>query len=302
MARTVKQIPLLQKQKHKLNVAAYARVSVATEDTIHSLRAQIDYYTNYISANPEWVFAGLFYDEGISGRTDRREGLQKMLQAARNGSIDLILVKSISRLARNTVVLLETVRELKGLGVDIYFEEQNIHSISSDGEIMLTIIASYAQAESMSIGENVAWGIRKQFEKGRKMCGEPYGYKLVNGRYQLNPAEAPAVKMMFEMYLSGMNASEVARSLNEKGIRTKKGCLWCSEAVLRTLSNYEYTGNMVLQKYYVNPLSKKLMINNGELPQYHVESSHPAIVSQEMFDAVQKIRTQRSPARKRSRQ
>lgn len=212
-----------------------------------------------------------------------------MLDACRNGKLDLILTKSISRFARNTVTLLETVRELKNLGVDVYFEEQNIHTISSEGELMMTILASYAQEESLSVSENMKWKVRKNFENGIPWNGTVLGYRLVDGRYEIVPEEAEIVRLIYDLYLGGLGYEGIARELTRRGLKTRKGNKWNHASVLWILHNCSYTGNLLLQSTYTeNHITKKYRINHGEYPMYRVEGSHEAIVPQETFDAVQR--------------
>ena len=184
------------------NVCAYARVSSGKEAMLHSLSAQISYYQNLIKSRPGWKFCGVYADEALTGTKETREKFQEMLSACKDGKIDLIITKSISRFARNTVTLLETVRELKDLGVDIYFEEQNIFTMSTDGELMLTILASYAQEESLSASENMKWRIKKLFEQGLLPSGRLLGYKYNEGAYEVIPQEDETVKRIYSMYLS----------------------------------------------------------------------------------------------------
>ena len=204
--------------------------------------------------------------------------------------LDLIITKSISRFARNTVTLLETVRELKDLGVDVFFEEQNIHSLSSDGELMLSILASYAQEESYSASENKKWQIRRDFEQGKIGGIVMLGYRRTkDGSLEIIPEEAKIVRMIFEDYLGGMGKLAIANQLNEQGILTKNGNQWSPESVLRILKNEKYAGTMILQKYYSeNHITKRKMTNEGQLQKYMIDESHPAIIERRIFDAVQK--------------
>ena len=190
-------------------VAAYARVSSGKDAMLHSLSAQVSYYSDLIQNHPGWLYCGVFADEALTGTKENRTEFQRLLAECRAGSIDLIITKSISRFARNTVVLLQTVRELKSLGVDVYFEEQNIHSVSADGELMLTILASYAQEESLSASENQKWRIKKNFEEGMPWSGQVLGYKYVNGVYIVKPEEAEIVRNIFTDYLSGMGIEAI---------------------------------------------------------------------------------------------
>ena len=203
---------------------------------------------------------------------------------------NLIITKSISRFARNTVTLLETVRELKDLGVDIWFEEQNIHSLSSDGELMLSILASYAQEESYSASENKKWQIRRDFEQGKIGGIVMLGYRrIADGSLEIIPEEAEIVKMIFADYLNGMGKLAIANQLNEQGILTKNGNQWSPESVMRILRNEKYAGTMILQKFYSeNHITKRKMTNEGQLQKYIIDESHPAIIERHIFEAVQK--------------
>ena len=205
------------------------------------------------------------------------------------------MCRHISRFARNTVTLLQTVREFKALGVDIYFEEQNIHTLSSDGEMMLSILASYAQEESRSASENQKWRIKKNFEEGRPWNGTILGYRYIEGIYCIVPEEAEIIKSIFTDYLSGMGTSAIVKKLNAAGILTRKGNGWGHTAVVKILKDCTYTGNLLLQKTYrENHITKRVLVNNGELPMYCAEDSHDAIIGQEIFDAVQVEMTRRA--------
>ena len=279
-----------------LRVAAYARVSSGKDAMLHSLSAQIGYYTELIQSNPEWQFIGIYSDEALTGTKETRNEFQRMLTDCREGKIDLILTKSISRFARNTVTLLETVRELKLLNVDVYFEEQNIHSISSDGELMLTILASYAQEESYSASENQKWRIRKQFQEGIVSSLQMLGYRRTkDGGLEIVPEEAEIVRFIFDEALSGKGPLLIANQLNEKGYKTINGCEWNKNAVLRILTNEKYTGNMLLQKFYnENHITKKKLVNNNVLEQYYVQNSHPAIINISAFEMVESMLKKRN--------
>ena len=196
----VSQIPKLQRKKQ---VAAYTRVSSGKDAMLHSLSAQVSYYNDLIQKEDGWEFVGVYSDEAITGTKEGRADFQRMLADCRNGKIDMIITKSISRFARNTVTLLETVRMLKALGVDVFFEEQNIHTMSADGELMLTILASYAQEESRSASENQKWRIKKNFESGMPWCGRMLGYRIKDGQYYIIEDEAEVVRRIYRDYLAG---------------------------------------------------------------------------------------------------
>ena len=273
----------------KLRGAAYARVSCRKEAMLHSLAAQVSYYRTLIQQRPDWEYLGVYADEALTGTKDSRAEFQRLLADSEGGRIDLILTKSLSRFARNTVTLLETVRNLKRLGVDVYFEEQNIHSISADGELMLTILASYAQEESLSASENCKWRIRNNFKEGIPTSLRIYGYDYVGGKLVVTPKEAEIVKMIFTDYLSDMGKNAIMRKLLSLGIPTKSNGTWSESTVDHILRDEKYTGNMLLQKTYSeNHLTKAKKINRGELQMFFAEATHEAIISMEMFEAVQK--------------
>ena len=287
MTRKIAQVRFAESAPKKKRVAAYARVSSGKDAMLHSLSAQVSYYSDYIQNN-SWEYAGVYADEAISGTKDKRDGFQKLLAECRNGNVDMVITKSISRFARNTVTLLSTVRELKELGVDVYFEEQNIHTASADGELMLTILASYAQEESLSVSENMKWRIRRNFEDGKPWSGLILGYRFEDGQYVIVPEEAEVVRRIYREYLDGKGATVIMKGLNEDGIRTRVGKPWRVEGVLKILKNYNYTGNLILQKTYSeNHLTKRKMINNGERPQYHAVGTHEAIIDLATWEAVQ---------------
>ena len=287
MTRKIEQVRFAESAPKKKRVAAYARVSSGKDAMLHSLSAQVSYYSDYIQNNG-WEYAGVYADEAITGTKDKRDGFQKLLAECRNGNVDMVITKSISRFARNTVTLLTTVRELKELGVDVYFEEQNIHTASADGELMLTILASYAQEESLSVSENMKWRIKKNFEDGKPWSGFVLGYRCENGQYVVVPEEAEVVRRIYREYLEGLGATAIMKGLNDDGIRTRTGKPWRIGGVLKVLKNYNYTGNLLLQKTYSeNHLTKRKMINCGEQPQYHAEGAHEAIIDLETWEAVQ---------------
>ena len=287
MTRKIEQVRFAESAPTKKRVAAYARVSSGKDAMLHSLSAQVSYYSDYIQKHG-WEYAGVYADEALTGTKDNRENFQRLLAECRKGTIQMVITKSISRFARNTVTLLSTVRELKTLGVDVYFEEQNIHTASADGELMLTILASYAQEESLSVSENMKWRIRRNFEEGKPWSGLILGYRFEDGRFVVVPEEAEVVRRIYREYLDGKGATVIMKGLNEDGIRTRVGKPWRVEGVLKILKNYNYTGNLILQKTYSeNHLTKRKMINNGERPQYHAVGTHEAIIDLATWEAVQ---------------
>jgi len=262
----------------KKRVAAYARVSDGKDAMLHSLSVQISYYSNLIQNNSEWEFVSVFSDEALTGTKDTRPEFQRMLAQCKAGNIDMIITKSISRLARNTVTILESVRALKEINVDIYFEEQNIHSLSGDGELMLTILSSYAQEESKSCSENCRWHIRKQFAEGKPTGGNMLGYKQVNGVFTIIPEEAELVRQIFDDYLSGMGFVAIEKKLHSQGVKFTKS------AISKLLRNEKYAGDMRLQKTFtLDHISKKKIKNCGQLQQFYVHDSHEAIILKDKF-------------------
>ena len=280
-------IPALPTMK---KVAAYARVSVESETMRHSLSAQISYYSSLIQKNPDWQYAGVFADYGISGtRINKRNEFQRMIEAADKGEIDIILTKSIQRFARNTVDLLVTVRHLKDIGVEVRFDREHLSSLSSDGELMLTILASFAQEESRSISNNCKWSIRKRFQKGIPNGRfRVYGYRWEGDELVIVPEEAEVVRWIYMNFLLGKSRLETERELAAEGITTRSGNRWVDSNIRQILTNVTYTGNLLLQKAFIaDPITKRRKKNRGELPQYYVENTHPAIIDKATFDHVQ---------------
>ena len=271
-------------------VAAYARISKESERMNHSLSAQVSYYNEKIQKNSDWLFAGVYVDNGISGTgTEKRDEFKRLIADCDAGNVDLILTKSISRFARNTVDLLETVRHLKEIGVEVWFERENIHSMDGDGELMLSILASFAQEESRSISENVKWGTRKRFKQGIPNGHfHVYGYRWEGDDLVIVPEEAAIVKRIFQNFLDGKSRLETVREFAAEGITTREGCRWADFTIASVLNNCIYTGDLLLQKDYISdPITKKRKKNRGELPQYLVTDHHEAIIDRETFDYVQ---------------
>ena len=278
----------------KKRVAAYARVSTLHEEQESSYDAQVEYYAKYIQSNPNWEYVGIYADNGISGTsTRRREGFNRMVEDAKTGKIDMILTKSISRFARNTVDTLKAVRELRIIGCEVVFEKENLSSFSPQGDTVLTIMANLAEEESRSLSESVKWGKRRRMQAGRVCI--PYRYfmgyrKGADGKPEIVPEEAEIVREIFQMSLNGASAREIANELTERGIPTVKKCKkWNSTTISRMLRNEKYKGDALCQKAYtVDFLTKKRKKNEGELRQYYIKNSHPAIIDEETFDKVQK--------------
>lgn len=291
MRNVIKIEPFISKVPAKRRVAAYARVSSGKEAMLHSLSAQVSYYSDFIQKHKGWEYVGVYADEALTGTKEIRPEFQRLLQDCRNGKIDMVITKSISRLARNTLTMLETVRELKGLNVDVYFEKENIHSLSGDGELMLTILASFAQEESRSVSENCKWRIRKGFKEGELVnLRFIYGYRVDKGKVEIYEAEAEIVRMIFKDYVEGMGCSTIAKKLREMNIPKLRGGTWNSERVVDIIKNEKYTGNALLQKKYVKDhLNKNLVFNKGNLPMYYAEGTHPPIIDEETFQKAKEI-------------
>lgn len=288
MERIIHKIDSLPKLVQKKRVCAYARVSSGKDAMMHSLSAQVSYYSELIQNHTGWEYAGVYSDEAQTGTRDDRPGFQAMLADCRAGKVDMIITKSISRFARNTVTLLETVRELKECGIDVYFEEQNIHTQSSDGELMLTILASYAQEESRSVSENMKWRVRKNFAEGIPWNVVVLGYRFDGDKLIVHPQEAELVKRIFGLYLSGYGYETISKLLNNRGDTTRNGTEWTESKVRTVLKNYIYTGNLLLQKTYrIDHITKKSLHNNGEVPMYHAEQSHEPIIEMAVYNTVQ---------------
>lgn len=280
-------IPNLRQRK---KVAAYARVSVDSERMHHSLSAQVNYYSSLIQKNPEWEYAGVYADYGISGtRIKKRQEFQRMLEDAEAGQIDVILTKSIQRFARNTLDLLRTVRHLKEIDVEVWFEKENIHTLSGEGELMLTILASFAQEESRSISDNIKWRFKKKFEQGIPHAKFfVYGYRWEDDNLVTNPYEAKVVQRIFEDYLSGKTRKDIIRELKAEGIRTMYGNFFKDASIRQILTNPVYTGLLEIQKtFVVDPINKHQIYNHGEKDKYVVEHHHEAIIEPGVFEQVQ---------------
>ncbi len=287
----------------RLKVAAYCRVSTDQEEQESSYEAQISYYTEKIGKNAEWQMAGIFADEGITGtQAKKRPEFLKMIQKCRQRKIDVILTKSLSRFARNTVDSLNYIRELKALGIAVIFEKENLNTLETDTEMMLTIMSCFAQAESESISKNVSWGIRQSFKNGNvpMQYSTMLGYKKsADGLPEIVPEEAEIIQTIFREYLNGMSLRQIADALNSSGARTKRqNTTWKSEMVKAILKNEKYTGDALLQKTYVTDcITKKTRKNNGELPMYLVKNHHEPIISRDDFNRVQEEMARRSAKR-----
>lgn len=287
--KTIQRIePKIQQNFKRKKVAAYCRVSEEKGRTLHSMSTQVSYYSKLIQRNPEWEYVGVYSDLGVSGTSTKRLGFQEMIEDCKTGKIDMILTKSISRFARNTVDLLETVRWLKSIGIGVQFEKEKIDSLSDDGELMLSLLASFAQEESRSISENVKWAIRKNFKKGIGNNFILYGYRWDGKKFNLVEEEAKVIKLCFENFLNGLSAEKTEKQLRKMGVKSLTGKEFSASSVRAILVQEKYTGNSLLQKSYTeNHITHRERKNKGELPMYWVENTHPAIISQETFDKVQ---------------
>ena len=290
MSGTVRKVPIMAPVQRLLRVAAYARVSCEKDAMLRSLSAQVSYYSNLIQSNTGWLYVGVYADEAQTGTKDTREDFQRLINDCRTEKIDMVITKSISRFARNTVTLLETVREFKQLGIDVFFEEQNIHTASADGELMLSILASYAQEESLSVSENCKWYWRQRMKEGH-MVGlrRMFGYDIERGVITINPSEAAVVRRVFADYIAGKPTKDISRWLISKDVPTVNGGTWTTKRVRELLKNEKYTGDSLFQKkYVVDHLTKKLVHNHGELAQYFAEDTHEAIIA---CDTLEQART-----------
>lgn len=303
MLRTVEQIQFTPHMPKALRVAAYARVSCGKDAMLYSLAAQVDHYSTYIRHHPSWEYVGVYADEAKTGTKDSRENFRRMLADCRMGKIDHIITKSISRFSR-TVTLLETVRELNDLGISVYFEEQSIDTATADGELMPSILASYAQEESISASENQKWRVKRNFEEGIPWRFFMLGYRRENGRLAVIPEEAEIVRRIYREFLQGKSTNAIAAMLTEEGIPTPgKRTVWQRATVESILRNEKYKGSALLQKSFtVDFLTKKTKVNEGEVPQYYVEDSHPAIIEPWEWEQVQTELERRKNSRNRHRQ
>ena len=291
MPKIVSKVPQKPRLAAQKKVAAYARVSTGKDAMLHSLSSQVSYYSKMIQGHEGWMYAGVYSDEALTGTKESRDGFQKLLSDCRAGKVNMILTKSISRFARNTVTLLETVRELKALEVDIFFEEQNIHTMSAEGELILTILASYAQEESLSASENQKWRIRKGFGNGELLNWRfLFGYRISKDGIEIDEEAAPVVREIFARVIDGESFGAISRDLNGRGFTCALGGKWCAQRIRETVGNEKYTGNAMLQKRYRNNhLEKRLCRNTGELPMFYAEGTHPAIIDKDTFDAAQSV-------------
>lgn len=280
-------------KRPKLKVAAYCRVSTDSEEQASSYEVQVAHYTQFIQKNPEWELAGIYADDGITGtNTKKREEFNRMIQDCMDGNIDMIITKSISRFARNTLDCLKYIRELKEKNIPVFFEKENINTMDSKGEVLLTIMASLAQQESQSLSQNIKLGLQYRFQNGEVRVNHSrfLGYtKDEEGNLIIEPAEAEVVKRIYREYLEGASLLQIGRGLEADGILTGAGkTKWRPETLKKILQNEKYIGDALLQKTYtIDFLSKKRVVNNGIVPQYYVENSHEPIIPRGIFMQVQ---------------
>lgn len=287
-----KPLAVRQAMKRQLRVAAYCRVSTEEEEQQSSYEAQRSYYTDKIMTNPEWTMAGIFADEGITGTSaKKRPEFLHMIHLCKQGKIDLVLTKSISRFSRNTVDCLKYIRILRGLGIGVVFEKENINTLESDSELIITLLGAFAQSESESISKNVSWGIRQAMREGKThvQFEKLYGYGTdASGNPQVIPEEGIVVKKIFERFLLGDSLRMIRDMLNADGIPYRKEKEWTMPAVRAILTSEKYCGDVLMQKTYVSDcISKKVVKNTGQLPMYLVRDNHPAIVSRNTYNAAQ---------------
>lgn len=287
-----KPLAVRQAMKRQLRVAAYCRVSTEEEEQQSSYEAQRSYYTDKIMTNPEWTMAGIFADEGITGTSaKKRPEFLHMIHLCKQRKIDLVLTKSISRFSRNTVDCLKYIRILRGLGIGVVFEKENINTLESDGELIITLLGAFAQSESESISKNVSWGIRQAMREGKThvQFEKLYGYGTdASGNPQVIPEEGAVVAKIFERFLLGDSLRMIRDMLNAEAIPYRKEKEWTMPAVRAILTSEKYCGDVLMQKTYVSDcISKKVVKNTGQLPMYLVRDNHPAIVSRNTYNAAQ---------------
>jgi DNA invertase Pin-like site-specific DNA recombinase len=291
-------------EEKKPRVAAYCRVSTELEEQQSSYQAQVEHYTKEIKMNPKWEFAGIYADEGISGtNTKKRVEFNRMIEDCMAGKIDMILTKSVSRFARNTVDCITYIRQLKEKNIAVFFEKENINTLDGAGELLITILGSLAQEESRSLSTNTRWGIARRFEKGEVYVNHKrfLGYtRNQDGELVIVPEEAEIVKLIFRLYLEGKSVDGIKKYLEQEGIKTATGMdKWNATTISRMLSNEKYMGDALLQKTYTTDfINKTRVINNGIVPQYYVEESHEAIISKDLWNFVQQEKARRKNIRK----
>ena len=291
---------------HQVRVAAYCRVSTELDEQQNSFHTQISYYTEYINKNKAWKLVDIFADEGISGtQIKHRAEFNRMIRMCRRGKIDLILCKSISRFARNTIDTLEYIRELKSMNIGILFEKENINTLTMNSEFIVSLYSSFAQAESESISKNVLWGIEKSFRSGKPRYNfkHIYGYVRIDDHtINIIPEEAEVIRKIYQMYLEGLSMEKIAVQLNDEGISKSKNCpIWKREHIKNILHNEKYVGDCMLQKTYtVDCITHKAVKNNGEKPKYLLTDCHEAIIDRDTYNKTQQEIARRSAKSRKS--
>ena len=285
----IRNIPNIDDAIRTKRVAAYCRVSGDRNEAFHSLEAQMAYFQSTISLHPEWELVEVYSDRAVTGTRENREEFQKMLKACREGEIDIILCKSITRFARNSMTLLTVLRELTRLGVNVIFDEERIETLSAKGEFVISVLAARAQEESRSASLNQIWRIRKCYEKGIPVTGNCLGYRMVDHQFLIDEEEEALVRRIFDMYLSGMGVGTIAKRLTEEGVKTRRGfSCWSTHAVFTIIRNEKYVGDLLLQKKYIEDyMTKRTVENKGERQMYVVTDAHDAIIDRETFDRIQ---------------
>lgn len=277
----------------QLRAAAYCRVSTSKEEQLTSYETQLKYFENYIKSEPLYSFVGIYADEGISGTgLKKREAFNQMMRDAQEGKLDIIITKSISRFGRNTLDSLKSIRELKALSVDVFFEKEGIHTKDSESEVILTLMMALAENESFNQSENVKWGIQRKYEKGQISsvpCGKFLGYEKIDGQLVINDAEAEIVRRIYKEFLSGYGTYQIASKLTAEGIpMTFGGKGWCPGHIKKVLTNEKYKGDtLFLKTFNSDPLTKKRIKNTGLRHQYYCEDTHPAIIDKNTWECVQ---------------
>lgn len=301
--KTITEITRQKPTPPQIRLAAYCRVSSDSSDQLHSFAAQIKYYSEYCKRHPEYKFVDIYADEGITGTSmEKRDDFRRMLRDCKKGLIDRIIVKSMSRFARNTEEMLTVLRALEQMEVSVYFEEQGLDTKSMNSEMFATFPGMVAQQESVSISQNMRWSYKKRMESGEFNCCAPaYGFDLINGKLVINETEAAVIRRIFDLYLQGIGMQTIANILNDEGVRRQYGRKkWHHTTVNYVLNNERYKGDALLQKQITTQtLPFKKQRNHGEQPMYYVENSNPAIVSRETYEAVQALIKSRQPSCKR---
>ena len=284
-------MPLVGQDQLK-RTCAYVRVSTSHDAQLNSLQSQTEYYERKIESNRSYVFSGIYSDSGIPGSKEERPGFQAMMEAARKGQVDLILTKSVSRFARNAELLLSAVRELKGLGIAVIFEDKKINTLSAQGELFLTILASFAEEERRAVSKNIQWSIRSGYKQGKPALSlqRLLGYrKGRDGKIEIDEEEVAVVRQIYQQYLAGYTTGRIARDFNEDKVSRELDKPWSSQCIRRMLRNERYMGDCLLQKSFVSDSGRQIR-NKGQMAQYYIEDHHPAIISREDWEAAQRLR------------